>query len=1111
MKCIFRLLWLCILTSGSLYAQSDCPDAIIVCGNDDYYGLNATGIGVQELGPNACFSAENNSLWLKIMIKEGGTLGFTLTPEEIDDLVVDFDFWIFGPDAACSSLGTAIRCSTTNPLAAGLSYNTTGMNDTETDVSEGLGPNGNSFVQWMDVNDGDIYYLIIDRPHGASNFSIEWTGSATFHDIPVFNNPDNIPLDMVQCDNDGIADGKSVFDLTAYQEMFIGSQTGVALTYHLSENDMLTGDNALQNPQAFINTEPVQTIYMRMADVVTGCFSNLTYTVAVTPGIGNLQDLYACDDDGITTFNLAENDIAAANGSLNAVVSYYASQDEAESATNSIGPLYQNLVPYQQQTIWARLDKADEGCVDFATFTINPQYIPVFATEGNLPPNLLLCDNDGSADGFRIFDLTINENAMVGNQENILFKYYEDMAGLPAPNPIAFPEQYTNVFNPQTIHIKIENSFTGCYTTSTFTITVSPGAGTPQNLSLCDDDGIAVFDLSVNDAAVANGSTNAQVSYYSSLQDAQEQENSISSLYENTTAFATQTIWARLDKAAEGCTDFTSFTITPVQPPQFNVPGQTLPTITTCDNVGDEDGIAVFDITANEALLSGNQQGITFTYYEDVNGSPSPNPIANPESYTNTQNLQLIHIMATNGATGCSVTSSFILEVIPGAGTPQNLYGCSETGFAVFDLSQNNSAVANGNSQAVISYYASEQDAQNGTNALGSQYQNSAAFTPEYIWARYEVLNGSCYEITYFTINVFTAPVLHNPDNITLGITKCDDDGVNDVSTLFDITIYEEMFTGSQQDIAITYHTTSQDAETGGNEIENPMAYANTANPQTVYVRMENTLAGCYITTSFPLNIEYTIPTGTPQDLLLCDFEGNGLQIFDLWQNNELVRDGNTSAAITYHASEQDAENGINPLPRFYINSEPYFNEEIWARLENTEGCFGYGIVPFIIGILPIPDTEYNLSIVDFTENENSVTIAMENNPEGFEFSLDNITYSDSNIFENLEPGLYTIYVRSKDNCTSFTIEAPVLNYPRFFTPNGDGSNEVWNVDYIRFFPDARITIFDRYGKLIKSYMGKEMGWEGTYNGENLPSTDYWFLLEFATGRKIKGHFALVR
>jgi gliding motility-associated-like protein len=1102
---------LCILASGSLYAQSDCPDAIIVCGNDDYYGLNATGIGVQELGANACFSAENNSLWLKIMIKEGGTLGFTLTPEEADDLVVDFDFWIFGPGVSCSSLGTAIRCSTTNPLAAGLSYNTTGMNDTETDVSEGLGPNGNSFVQWMDVNDGDIYYLIIDRPHGASNFSIEWTGSATFHDIPVFNNPDNIPLNRVQCDNDGIADGKAVFDLTVYQEMFIGPQTGVALTYHLSENDMITGENALQNPQAFINTEPVQTIYLRMADVVTGCYSNLTYTISVTPGIGVLQNLYACDDNGIATFNLAENDIAAANGSLNSIVSYYASLEEAESATNSIGPLYENLQPYQPQTLWARLDKADEGCVDFAAFTINPQYIPVFATEGGLPPNLLLCDNDGAADGFTVFDLTLHENIMRGNQENIIFKYYEDMAGLPAPNPIAFPNQYTNVFNPQIIHIKIENSITGCYTMATFTLTVTPGAGMPQNLSLCDEDGIAVFNLSVNDAAVANGSSNAQVSYYTSLQDAQEQENSIGPLYENTSAFTAQTIWARLDKPAEGCTDFASFTITPVMPPQFNTPGQALPTITTCDNVGDEDGIAVFDITVNETLFSGNQQGLTFIYYEDVNGSPAQNPVANPESFTNSVNPQLIHVLMHNPVTGCFVTGTFNLQVTPGAGIPQNLYSCSENGFAVFNLSDNDSAIANGNNGAVITYHASEEDAQNDTNTLGVQYQNSAAFTPEYIWARYEVLNGNCYEIAYFTINVFPAPVLHNPDNITLGITKCDDDGIDDISTLFDITIYEDMFTGSQQDVAITYHTTSQDAETGNNAISNPAAFANTVNPQTVYVRMENNLAGCYTITSFPVNIEYSIPIGIPHNLLLCDFEGNGFQIFDLWQNNLPVRDGNTSAAVTYHATEQDAENGTNALPRFYINTQPYFNQEIWARLENTQGCFGYGVVPFTIGILPIPETDYNLGIVDFTDNENSVTVTMENNPEGFEFSLDGITYSDSNTFDSLEPGLYTIYVRSKDNCTAFTIEAPVLNYPRFFTPNGDGANEVWNVDYIRFFPDARITIFDRYGKVIKSYMGKEMGWEGTYNGENLPSTDYWFLLEFATGRKIKGHFALVR
>ncbi|HMI08087.1 MAG TPA: hypothetical protein VK528_11110, partial [Flavobacterium sp.] len=117
-------------------------DAIIICGDANLSNLDTQGFGIQEIFANACSSHENNSIWLKIKIQTGGTFGFLITPES-SALVVDFDFWIFGPNVECSNMGTAVRCSTTNPLNAQLAYNTTGMNDSETDVSEGPGPDGN--------------------------------------------------------------------------------------------------------------------------------------------------------------------------------------------------------------------------------------------------------------------------------------------------------------------------------------------------------------------------------------------------------------------------------------------------------------------------------------------------------------------------------------------------------------------------------------------------------------------------------------------------------------------------------------------------------------------------------------------------------------------------------------------------------------------------------------------------------------------------------------------------------------------------------------------------------------------------------------------------------
>ncbi|WP_442787965.1 T9SS type B sorting domain-containing protein, partial [Flavobacterium suncheonense] len=84
-----------------------------------------------------------------------------------------------------------------------------------------------------------------------------------------------------------------------------------------------------------------------------------------------------------------------------------------------------------------------------------------------------------------------------------------------------------------------------------------------------------------------------------------------------------------------------------------------------------------------------------------------------------------------------------------------------------------------------------------------------------------------------------------------------------------------------------------------------------------------------------------------------------------------------------------------------------------------------------------------------------------------------------------------------------------------FFTPNGDGINDTWNIWSLRTIDQAaEIHIYDRYGKLIKQITPMGNGWDGTYNGQLLPSTDYWFTVKFdenGAGRIFKSHFSMKR
>ena len=142
----------------------------------------------------------------------------------------------------------------------------------------------------------------------------------------------------------------------------------------------------------------------------------------------------------------------------------------------------------------------------------------------------------------------------------------------------------------------------------------------------------------------------------------------------------------------------------------------------------------------------------------------------------------------------------------------------------------------------------------------------------------------------------------------------------------------------------------------------------------------------------------------------------------------------------------------------------------------------------------------------------NSITILASGEGD-YEYALDNSFYQDSNYFENVSTGFHTIYIRDLNNCGIVSQEVAVLGFPKYFTPNGDSINEIWSVDGVnQFFNQGIIvTIFDRYGKLITSVSFQTGGWDGTLNGHNLPSDDYWYVAKFPDGKEYLGHFALIR
>jgi len=470
----------------------------------------------------------------------------------------------------------------------------------------------------------------------------------------------------------------------------------------------------------------------------------------------------------------------------------------------------------------------------------------------------------------------------------------------------------------------------------------------------------------------------------------------------------------------------------------------------------------------------------TYQWYKDGSTTPIPGETKPTLTVTDTGTYKA---KVTFSPSTCTAEDEIRIEYAPEIVLNNStLYQCDDDGdgVTVFDLTKMDNLIKNNDPKLTkLVYYTSLANAQGEINPITNPTSFKNTTTNQVLYARVSNEFGC---VNYAQLNLTVANNTIPPQN---PIESCDTDAEQDGITQFDLnaTVTPQILNGLGTGFIVEYYATANDAIIQKNPL--PNLFTNTTpNQQIIYARIING-SDCYKITPETLIINtFSPPNFEKTTTFLCNGSNTTLTV-DSGYNSYLWNNGSTSNTTNVTISGNYS-----------------------VTVTNSKGC--KKTKEFIVNSSDIASIT-NVVANDFSGNENMVTIYYIGNGN-YEFSLDGIIYQDSPAFKGLRAGIYWATARDKNGCgISAPYKVYILDYPRFFTPNNDGYNDSWTIKNLDALPKSTISIFDRYGKLLKQLSATSNGWNGFYNGKELPSDDYWFAITFDDGKTIKGHFTLKR
>ena len=444
--------------------------------------------------------------------------------------------------------------------------------------------------------------------------------------------------------------------------------------------------------------------------------------------------------------------------------------------------------------------------------------------------------------------------------------------------------------------------------------------------TVCDDnnDGFSTFLLFQIGAEISGSSANLAVTHHLTQAEAATGSNPLPSTYTN--IVNPQLIFARVVNLSNNQVQIITYNLTVNALPDV-APGA----FTVCDD--DNDGYAVIDLN-----LAANQfyqgQNYTVLFFETLADAENGQSMINPNiPYFNVLPFQqTLFVRVTNLATGCTTITSLNLIIVAcnGAGQPVDLFACANGTPACFNLHANDQNII-GNlvpNEYEVTYYTDSAF----TNLITNASNYCIVVPQQTIYAKLTKLADGTFQTFSFNVVVSIPPPA--PTQI---ITQC----IGASFTCWNLTsVLGSIVNG--QNCEVYFYTSQQDALSGTNPIVNPTCYtsvvATPTQPPVYYSLSCFNLPGCTSVGMIELITQDCSTSGQPESLTGC-VDGTNEVCYDLTVNDDNVM-GTLNPAnhtVTYHLSQSDATNGVNP-----ITANPYCIPQgfqmLFSRIQTNTG-----------------------------------------------------------------------------------------------------------------------------------------------------------------------------